>query len=236
MKKSILLASILTAMCLTACGEKEVSVKDVQVEGQYLSLLPCASCGGILEGVVLQKDKKFQQASFYFGGKENSYVTEFGTFERTEDGSRVILTTDKGQKTQFLVEKDHLVMLDVEGQKIDSEFADMYVFQKLRTDQENLEGKTVKGVFLKGAKEAVFQLCGKTNTYIVEDSETVNLFSQYKDLLGNTEAPYTPVMLEVEVSDLGKPADNFPAQYSGVLRPLSIKSMELLMPETYCKK
>jgi heat shock protein HslJ/uncharacterized membrane protein/uncharacterized lipoprotein NlpE involved in copper resistance len=104
------------------------------VAGEYYGELPCADCEAITYHLVLKNDFSFNESSIYKGKSETPFV-ETGKWQLTGDGKVVL--DKKSEKNQFSVEDNELIMLDREGNKIESAFADKYRLKKV-AESDNL--------------------------------------------------------------------------------------------------
>lgn len=150
MKKSIILACIV-AVALGACNtgkrgnntpKEETEVADaahnsrnsVDWMGVYRGTLPCADCEGIVTEIRLNEDLTYERVMTYLG-KENNRFADNGSFEWDEAGSRIRLIGDSSSgdaDSWFKVGEDQLIMLDIEGNPIESNFPpDTYLFRKI---------------------------------------------------------------------------------------------------------
>lgn len=98
-------------------------------DGTYKGLTPCADCEGIETEVTLKKDMSFVIRTRY-KGKSDKFFEEHGSFKWDDKGSNITLEGLKGHSTQFFVGENTLTQLDMDGNKITGELAEMYVLKK----------------------------------------------------------------------------------------------------------
>ncbi|MCD8447229.1 copper resistance protein NlpE [Tenacibaculum finnmarkense] len=204
--------------------------------GTYHSFFPCASCPGILTTVKLNNDKTFEKSDLYLG-TENGYFDSKGTFSFTKDGGKIILKSEKAsenQTTLYAVGENKLTLLDSEGKKTASEFAEMYVYKKASNTPIDFSNKVIKGFLTFGHEVSSFRPCDAENSYWITDPSNKLRALYYKEI-GNQKTPYTPVMAELTVKNIGKATEGFAEQYESVLETVAIKSVAAITPENYCK-
>ncbi len=203
-------------------------------DGTYKGLLPCASCPGILTSLKLNNDKTFVKLDYYLESK-GGFFREEGTFSFTKEGNKIILKPKKGATTMYAVGENRLIMLDQNGKKSTSKLAKMYELSKVADNDLQCTQNAVKGMLVLGHEVATFSPCGTSKVYWISDTKNGQLHRLYKSKVGAKAAPYTPVMAELVVSHNGKAKDGFAADYDGVLKTVSIKSVEIITPDNYCK-
>tara|TARA_R110002072_G_scaffold48716_9_gene133179 strand:- start:7490 stop:7933 length:444 start_codon:yes stop_codon:yes gene_type:complete len=99
-------------------------------QGTYSGILPCADCEGIKTEIVLRDDNTYEIKRMYMG-KDDTTFEEEGQLQWTEDGGTVVLTNkENGHATLFKVGENHLKQLDIEGNPIEGELAEMYILRK----------------------------------------------------------------------------------------------------------
>ncbi len=202
--------------------------------GTYKGLLPCASCPGILTSVKLNSDKTFEKLEYYLESK-GGFLREEGTFSFIKEDNKIILKSKKGAITMYAVGENRLIMLDKNGEKNTSKLAKMYELSKVADDNLQCTKNAVKGILVIGNEVATFSPCGTSKVYWITDTKNGQLHRLYKSKVGSKATEYTPVMAELMVSDNGKAKDGFAADYDGVLKTVSVKSIEIITPDNYCK-
>lgn len=95
--------------------------------GTYTGVLPCADCDGMKVHLTLNDDTTFFMKTEYIGRGEP--FVDKGQFFWNDDKTKITLELDGG-KQQYAVEKDALVQLDQEGNKITGELANAYILNK----------------------------------------------------------------------------------------------------------
>ena len=104
-------------------------------DGIYSGIMPCADCEGIKTDIELNKDLTFRLARKYLGRSNELYLFN-GSFSWNEGGSTITLKMDNGSEEhhQYQVGENQLVKLDVNGKRIQSDFADLYMLRKAGMD------------------------------------------------------------------------------------------------------
>ncbi|MFV0595808.1 copper resistance protein NlpE [Shewanella sp.] len=132
----------LLALMMTACGEPantankngvaqtNISLGDnsqnaLDWPGEYVGVLPCASCEGIETTLTLQADNSFQLKSIYLG-KDESIFKVVGKFDWDKSGSKITLSDG----SKYHVGENQLFMLDMEGNRVSGELAEHYILKK----------------------------------------------------------------------------------------------------------
>ncbi|CAL2082589.1 conserved hypothetical protein [Tenacibaculum dicentrarchi] len=204
--------------------------------GTYHSFFPCASCPGILTTVKLNNDKTFEKSDLYLG-TENGYFNSKGTFSFTEDGGKIILKPEKSSVKEtiiYSIGENRLTLLDKDGQETISEFAEMYTLKKALNTPVDFSNKVIKGFLTFGHEVASFRPCGTENSYWIVDPSN-KLRALYQNQIDKKNTPYTPVIAELNVKNLGKATEGFAEQYESILETIAIKSVTAITPENYCK-
>ena len=94
-------------------------------EGLYIGTLPCADCSDIATSLTLNFDGTYNYDQNYLGkGKEGEYKSS-GEFIWNSKGDTVMLSKDDGSQ-QFFVGEGVLMMLDVDGNKVEGDMAEHY--------------------------------------------------------------------------------------------------------------
>ena len=140
MKKIILKFAILLMVLSVSCGggqKNNVSAdtfqnarSSVEWHGAYFGIIPCADCEGISVEFTLNEDETYQ-VSYVYIGKDNDIPAIFsGNFSWSEDGNCITLDSEN-LPPHYKVAERMLIQLDLEGNPITGEFADMYVLKRL---------------------------------------------------------------------------------------------------------
>ncbi|MGF1909459.1 copper resistance protein NlpE [Vibrio kasasachensis] len=94
-------------------------------EGLYMGTLPCADCSGIATSLTLNFDGTYVYEQNYLGkGKEGEYKST-GEYIWNSKGDTVMLSKQDDSQ-QFFVGENVLMMLDVDGNKVQGEMAQNY--------------------------------------------------------------------------------------------------------------
>lgn len=106
------------------------SRNSVDWTGTYRGITPCADCEGIDTEMVLHEDGRYEIATVYLG-KSDEVFRESGSFTWSEDGSRIQLdVTDGSRSPNYLVGENHIVHLDMDGNRVTGALADYYILDK----------------------------------------------------------------------------------------------------------
>lgn len=96
-------------------------------EGIYKGKFPTADGEGMEVTVELSENNYTQTVSYI--GKENSTFTKTGKYTWNEAGDTITLN-GANAPNQYFVGENKLIQLDMDGQMITGELADMYVLKK----------------------------------------------------------------------------------------------------------
>jgi uncharacterized lipoprotein NlpE involved in copper resistance len=97
-------------------------------KGIYAGIIPCADCEGISVQIQVE-DSTYVVNYSYLGKKKANNVQWSGKFTWDESGS-VIKLDDKNLPPYYKVGENKLTQLDMEGNVIDGQHADMYILHK----------------------------------------------------------------------------------------------------------
>lgn len=98
--------------------------------GDYTGTLPCADCEGILTTITLNKDLTYKRATTH-KGKTITPNIESGKFIWEKGGSSIqLLNTNISSPSRYLVHENKLVQLDMQGNVVTGELADLYLLHK----------------------------------------------------------------------------------------------------------
>ncbi len=103
-------------------------------DGTYFGVLPCADCAGIETTLEIDYDGSFILQTVYLGENEENIFTEKGRYEWNDRGS-IITLKDMQPPNQYFVGENHLIHLDVDGQRITGELSEHYVLRKQMENQ-----------------------------------------------------------------------------------------------------
>ena len=96
--------------------------------GVYTGIIPCADCGGIETTLELRADGTYSLTEIYKDKKDGRFESS-GKFQW--DAANACITVGEGEDLiSYIVEGDHLIMLDQDGHRVTGELADHYVLTK----------------------------------------------------------------------------------------------------------
>jgi uncharacterized lipoprotein NlpE involved in copper resistance len=146
MKKNFLSIILLALLSVgfVSCGQKNkpdsqeitATVDDAthhsqnsrDLDGTYTGVIPCADCEGISVRITLN-DNTYQVSYLYLGKEDANPELFMGKFSWNESNSAITLDSKK-IPPHYQVGKNKLIQLDMEGNKITGELAEMYVLTK----------------------------------------------------------------------------------------------------------
>jgi uncharacterized lipoprotein NlpE involved in copper resistance len=97
-------------------------------QGTYTGVIPCANCEGIKVQITLS-DSTYQASYLYLGHEKGEAIQISGKFSwDSTDGTIILENTDI--PPYYKVGENRLIQLDMEGNPITGELADMYVLTK----------------------------------------------------------------------------------------------------------
>ena len=99
-------------------------------DGVYTGILPCADCEGIKVTLTLNSDETYEKSYLYLGKSETPFVF-LGTFQWNDARSQITLPRDEFPIT-YKVGEGKLFQLDIHGNPITGDFADMYILTKVQ--------------------------------------------------------------------------------------------------------
>ena len=94
-------------------------------EGTYVGTIPCASCTGIATSLTLNPDGTYTYEQNYLGQTEEANYKSEGEYTWNAKGDAVMLSA-KDDSQQFFVGENVLMMLDVDGNRVQGALADNY--------------------------------------------------------------------------------------------------------------
>ena len=118
---------MLTAV-ITACASTGNAKDNLNWEGLYTGVIPSASGMGIEVQLTLRADQTYTLIYNYIN--KSGFTAGNSTFSWDEAGS-VITLKGTDAPTYYKVEKDRLLQLDLQGEKISGNLADMYILKKV---------------------------------------------------------------------------------------------------------
>ncbi|MFR9166519.1 MAG: copper resistance protein NlpE [Dysgonomonas sp.] len=98
--------------------------------GTYKGTLPCADCDSIETAIVLNEKDYIISTTLFKNGKTASSV-EKGTYSWNDAGNTITLDSIKNAPNKYFVGENTLRQLDMDGNKIEGNLADMYVLKKV---------------------------------------------------------------------------------------------------------
>ncbi|MBS9424989.1 envelope stress response activation lipoprotein NlpE [Photorhabdus caribbeanensis] len=185
MNKKLLTALVAVGVsALMGCKGNSVQQTSSQpVDQTFHGTLPCADCSGIDTTLLLDNDGTYILEQTYLGARDGDQsFFESGLWAK--DGEKIRLTKSDDQKSYYLPKGENLVMLDIEGNKIESSFN--YELQRVKP-------KKLAGEYSYMADAALFTDCSTGKRYAV--TESLDLEQGYHQV--GVEGG-TPVYVEVE--------------------------------------
>lgn len=99
--------------------------------GTYVGTTPCADCQGIETRLTLSYEETYELTTRYIG-KSDSLFKKDGSFTWNETGSKIALDVDASSRpSEYLVQENRVIQLDMNGEQITGDLADRYVLEKL---------------------------------------------------------------------------------------------------------
>jgi uncharacterized lipoprotein NlpE involved in copper resistance len=109
------------------------SRNSVNWDGTYTGTVPAADAEGINIQITLNTDETYEK-KFEYTGKSGVF-TEKGTFTWDEGGGVVILDVDgRKEPPYYQVGEGILIQLDMQGNLITGDLADLYVLRKISNE------------------------------------------------------------------------------------------------------
>ncbi|WP_337841790.1 copper resistance protein NlpE N-terminal domain-containing protein [Rheinheimera sp.] len=109
--------------------------------GSYLGVLPCADCEGIRTTLELHPDQTYQLSRVYLGESDELFQST-GQFEWDSTGRQIRLLAEQDGPSQYLVQENLLLQLDMAGNPIDGALAAHYQLTKQNPDLQMLAGSS----------------------------------------------------------------------------------------------
>jgi len=137
MKKTFLIAAVVGLFFAGCNSTKEESVvntgeqteepvidmsnakNSIDYLGTYKGVVPCADCEGIETVITLNPDESYNIKETYLGKSDNGFE-DVGSFDWMDDGNRLKLEDTESNIRFFAVAEGKLIMLDMEGNPIES--------------------------------------------------------------------------------------------------------------------
>lgn len=110
----------------SSLNNKEDVKKNTKISGTYQATLPCASCPGIKQKLILKDDNTFVLESIYLGDKGGKFIDK-GTYSVTKE---TIVTVDEHkEKNYYKIKGSNLVLLDADQKESTGPLKDLYIFK-----------------------------------------------------------------------------------------------------------
>jgi len=109
-------------------GDEHNAKNSLDYKGVYTGKVPTASGEGMIVSVTLE-DTTFVKKTEYINKKDANFE-EKGKYTWNNAGNTVTLQGLKEEPNQYFVGENTLTQLDMEGNRITGEHADMYVLKK----------------------------------------------------------------------------------------------------------
>lgn len=145
MKKSLLILFVILVSCQKQTVKKNETDLDynnarnsMDYTGSYKGILPCADCHGLEKEIVINENSTFNIKTKYQGKGDKIYIQK-GNFSWNEKGNIIILTDVKNGPNKYLVGKNTLTQLDIDGKIITGNLASEYVLSKQPIDTSDFE-------------------------------------------------------------------------------------------------
>lgn len=113
----------------TAFINTHTAQNSLDYTGTYKGILPCADCEKI-EIELTITDSTFTRALVSHKNGEAIKTEDNGTFSWTNNGSVIVLDGITDSPSKYFVGENTLTQLDLEGNKITGDLADMYILKK----------------------------------------------------------------------------------------------------------
>ena len=98
--------------------------------GTYRGITTCADCEGIYTILTLTYDKTFELSLRYLDESNERFKTS-GTFSWNSSGTTITLDVDENLRpSQYIVQENRLVQLNMSGEEIKGELASRYILDK----------------------------------------------------------------------------------------------------------
>ena len=110
--------------------EVQNTIETVDYTGNYAGELPCADCSFIRFKIAIDKDNTFL-ARYIYEGKDTKIFEDEGMYKWLEDeGILYLKDSDSDTEYKFKVGENWILMLDKDGNEIESSFKEMYYLKK----------------------------------------------------------------------------------------------------------
>lgn len=98
--------------------------------GVYRGILPCADCEGIETEVELRRDHTYTIRRHYIGKDAERVFENSGDFVWNDAGNTVIFQ-NLDPPNSFFVAENYLIHLDIAGERITGDLAELYILRKI---------------------------------------------------------------------------------------------------------
>ncbi|EMC9359376.1 TPA: envelope stress response activation lipoprotein NlpE [Proteus mirabilis] len=160
MGKKLLFAAIAAGLFIMSGCQNNIglSLDGKIVDQTYNSILPCADCSGIDTTILVNQDGSYVMEQSYQGtSDDNRSFFESGTWSLSKD--KLTLTNSYGEKSYYLPREDKLVMLDIDGNVINS---------GLNYTLAKVQPKQLAGEFTYFADAGTFKDCQSGRVYAAD--------------------------------------------------------------------
>ncbi|WP_420378140.1 envelope stress response activation lipoprotein NlpE [Yokenella regensburgei] len=159
------------------------------MQQSWRGVLPCADCEGIETSLFLEKDGTWVMNERYQGvGHEPSSFASYGRWARTAD--KLVLTDSKGEKSYYRAKGDKLVMLDREGNPIESSLN--YTLEPVKASLPTTP-MAMRGMYFYMADAAIFTDCATGQRVAVASNAQLE-----RDYAAARGTETKPILLVVE--------------------------------------
>ncbi|MDR2920929.1 MAG: copper resistance protein NlpE [Tannerella sp.] len=121
---NIFIVMAIGLLTITSCNN---SKKSTAYDGTYVGTMPCADCSGIYTEITLSGNE-YSIKRIYQGKGDEAIFTDEGTY--SWDPNSQILTLNGDPSEQYRIDEETLIALDMDGNPIDGEWAEMYILKK----------------------------------------------------------------------------------------------------------
>jgi uncharacterized lipoprotein NlpE involved in copper resistance len=113
---------------LCSCGGNAPKTENsLDHEGAYIGNVPTAGGMGMIISITLEKDAYIKKVEYV---DKDGVFEDKGTYTLNKEGNTIILEGITDSPNKYLVDENCLIQLDMEGEQITGDFADLYVLQK----------------------------------------------------------------------------------------------------------
>lgn len=173
-------------------AEQAAPLKPMQQS--YRGVIPCADCEGIETALFLDESGSWVMNQHYLGRKAT--LATYGEWART--GNKLVLTQSNGDKLYFQPKDDSLVMLDTEGQPIQSSLN--YTLKAVEQAVPTTP-MPMKGQYTYLADAAIFKDCANGKVYPVASNAALQ-----EAYLAVRDENDLPVLLQFDAHFIQQPA------------------------------